>query len=227
MNTLQKTIPASQTERQQDGSQDQATSALKVRRRVGKPPPPVATCGQDAAVQPAVAPAEGPAAQAPAVQEAVSQPKGILNISNPAGDTLGTGFYDEEGKLTIILDREPGYLGRILMYDRTPTHPGSPNIPAVMNIRDSVAGEDHLRYLGKLRRTTNGRGWWGDLDATPQGVDQRGNPRAHGCRPPHADQGDKVKAHQPHQARRQARQYRGASTAAKHSGAANSALQLN
>lgn len=113
--------------------------------------------------------------------------RGVLNISDVNGETVGTGFYGSDGQVTLILDRRPEHRGRIMVYDRTPDHPGSKNISKNLNLRDAAEGPERLQYLGKLRPTKGGRGWWGELEAEPKGKSKEGHPRFYACRPPSSE----------------------------------------
>lgn len=135
--------------------------------------------------------ASAPAVRAPAAQkthqpDAESEAWGLLTIRDSHNAIIGSGFYSEEGKVTLIFDAEP-QPGRILIYNRTPSHPGAARISANLNIKDATNDSEHLTYLGKLRQLSRHDGWWGDLDRAPRGRDQRGRPRCFACVPPQTE----------------------------------------
>lgn len=131
---------------------------------------------------PAASPAQHLSSDAQPEQS--DQTWGRLSVRTTSGDIIGSGFYSSEGRVTLIFEggAEPG---RILVYDRTPEHPGSDRISPNLNLKDATNGDDHLAYIGKLRPLKNYKGWWGDLERMPAGRDQNGKPRCFACVPPH------------------------------------------
>ena len=100
--------------------------------------------------------------------------KGMMSVNTPDGVTIGAAFYDRHGELELVLDRNAGYIGPVMVYDRTPEF-AADRAPRY-NLRDASPSGKWV-FRGFLQHTAKGRAWFGEIETRSFDTSRAGHPR--------------------------------------------------